>query len=182
MTHLSKASSHLAALQRVRRSFVCSVDYMPGKEALAVFAYCQAQQRPVSEAGTNSSVLHAIVCEWAELTGINNQCFQAPMTSGQPPELVDASTRARMSSGEVPDWLLRSMAKTENGTKQGRRVICGAMRHRDGQPCQAQGEPGKKRCRFHGRRSTGPRTEEGKAKSLANLRRGNAPGVTSAHC
>ena len=51
------------------------------------------------------------------------------------------------------------------------RVTCGAKRHRDGQPCQAKSEPGKRRCRFHGGRSTGPKTLEGKARALANLRR-----------
>ena len=50
------------------------------------------------------------------------------------------------------------------------RVICGAKRHRDGQPCQAKSEPGKRRCRFHGGRSTGPKTPEGEARALANLR------------
>ena len=50
------------------------------------------------------------------------------------------------------------------------RVTCGAKRHRDGQPCQAKSEPGKRRCRFHGGRSTGPKTPEGKARALANLR------------
>ena len=50
------------------------------------------------------------------------------------------------------------------------RVVCGAKRHRDGQPCQAKSEPGKRRCRFHGGRSTGPKTPEGKARALANLR------------
>lgn len=57
------------------------------------------------------------------------------------------------------------------GSQQAReRVTCGARRHRDGQPCQALSEPGKRRCRFHGGRSTGPRTPEGKARALANLR------------
>ena len=50
------------------------------------------------------------------------------------------------------------------------RAVCGARRHRDGQPCHAKAEPGKARCRFHGGRSTGPRTPEGKARSRANLR------------
>lgn len=50
------------------------------------------------------------------------------------------------------------------------RVVCGARRHRDGQPCQAKSEPGKRRCRFHGGRSTGPCTAAGKARALANLR------------
>lgn len=49
-------------------------------------------------------------------------------------------------------------------------MVCGAKRHRDGQPCKAMSEPGKRRCRFHGGRSTGPRTSEGKARALANLR------------
>lgn len=52
------------------------------------------------------------------------------------------------------------------------RQRCGARRTRDGQPCQAPVEPGKRRCRFHGGRSTGAKTPEGKARALANLRRG----------
>ena len=58
----------------------------------------------------------------------------------------------------------------ENNAKQSGRVVCGAKRHRDGHPCQAKSEPGKRRCRFHGGRSTGPRTEAGKARAVANLR------------
>lgn len=55
------------------------------------------------------------------------------------------------------------------------RVQCGAKRHRDGQPCRAKSEPGKRRCRFHGGRSTGPKTPEGKARALANLRQYREP-------
>lgn len=47
-------------------------------------------------------------------------------------------------------------------------VICGA-RNRQGEPCQCAPLPGKKRCRFHGGASTGPRTPEGKAKARENL-------------
>lgn len=172
MTYLSRDPQHLAALQRVRRSFVRRIDYMPSEEALRVFAYCQSKQRPSSQAATNSAVLDAIVCEWAELSGINNQLLQTPMTSGKAPELSDTNARARMTSGEIPDWLMKSMARSENRKKQAARVTCGAKRHRDGQPCQAKSEPGKKRCRFHGGRSTGPKTPEGKARALANLKRG----------
>lgn len=57
-----------------------------------------------------------------------------------------------------------------------KRVRCGAKRHRDGLPCQALSVPGKKRCRFHGGMSTGPKTPEGRAKALANLR-GSRAGV-----
>lgn len=53
-------------------------------------------------------------------------------------------------------------------------VICGAKRRRDGEPCQAKSIPGKRRCKWHGGHSTGPKTVEGKARSLANLRRGTS--------
>lgn len=43
------------------------------------------------------------------------------------------------------------------------RVLCGAMT-RKGQPCRLLSEPGHKRCKFHGGRSTGPRTPAGRAK------------------
>ena len=50
------------------------------------------------------------------------------------------------------------------------RRSCGARRRRDGKPCQALNEPGRARCRWHGGRSTGPRTAAGKARALQNLR------------
>ncbi|MCF7700922.1 helix-turn-helix domain-containing protein [Loktanella sp. M215] len=50
-----------------------------------------------------------------------------------------------------------------------RRVIC-AARTRKGQPCRLKSEPGRNRCKFHGGKSTGPRTDEGKAKIAAAQR------------
>lgn len=41
-----------------------------------------------------------------------------------------------------------------------RRVVCGA-KTRKGTPCRCKSEPGKRRCKFHGGKSTGPRTPEG---------------------
>lgn len=41
-----------------------------------------------------------------------------------------------------------------------RRVICGA-KTRKGTACRCLSEPGKRRCKFHGGKSTGPRTPEG---------------------
>ncbi|WP_281251069.1 HGGxSTG domain-containing protein [Thioclava marina] len=41
-----------------------------------------------------------------------------------------------------------------------RRVRCGA-KTRKGVPCRCLSEPGKRRCKFHGGRSTGPKTTEG---------------------
>ena len=49
------------------------------------------------------------------------------------------------------------------------RVPCGARRRRDGLPCEALSEPGKRRCKWHGGCSTGPRTAKGKARVAANL-------------
>ncbi|WP_369334892.1 HGGxSTG domain-containing protein [Tahibacter harae] len=48
------------------------------------------------------------------------------------------------------------------------RPPCGAHTRR-GTPCQGGKIPGRKRCKWHGGLSTGPRTEAGKRKSLQNL-------------
>ena len=50
------------------------------------------------------------------------------------------------------------------------RPFCGA-RARMGAPCRARCEPGRGRCRFHGGLSTGPRTEEGRARIAESNRR-----------
>ena len=50
---------------------------------------------------------------------------------------------------------------------------CGA-RTRTGAPCKNTRLLKNGRCRNHGGLSTGPRTDEGKARALANLKRGNS--------
>jgi hypothetical protein len=50
------------------------------------------------------------------------------------------------------------------------RPICGA-RNRQGKPCGVRVEPGKRRCRFHGGLSTGPKTAAGRAKIAEAQRR-----------
>ena len=55
--------------------------------------------------------------------------------------------------------------------KRDSRMVCGAQRRGDGQPCQALSVPDKRRCKWHGGCSTGPRTAEGKAKCATNLPR-----------
>lgn len=54
--------------------------------------------------------------------------------------------------------------------KATRRVRCGA-KTRKGMPCQVKSEPGKRRCKFHGGRSTGAKTPEGKARIAEAQRR-----------
>ena len=46
--------------------------------------------------------------------------------------------------------------------RKGRR-LCGA-KTRAGGCCQVRAEPGKARCRFHGGKSTGPKTQAGRAR------------------
>lgn len=48
------------------------------------------------------------------------------------------------------------------------RPPCGA-RTQKGAPCQGGKIPGRKRCKWHGGLSTGPRTVAGRARSLENL-------------
>jgi len=47
--------------------------------------------------------------------------------------------------------------------------VCGARAKYSGKPCQAKAL-GNGRCRFHGGLSTGPKTLEGRARALANLK------------
>jgi hypothetical protein len=46
---------------------------------------------------------------------------------------------------------------------QRQRPVCGAQ-NRQGKPCSVKVEPGKRRCRFHGGLSTGPKTTAGRAR------------------
>ena len=88
------------------------------------------------------------------------------------PEFLTASTRANESG------LCHATRAGAQANKSGSlpavanqaRVICGARRRRDGQPCQGLSVPGKLRCKWHGGASTGPRTDEGRARSMENLR------------
>lgn len=50
------------------------------------------------------------------------------------------------------------------------RVICGA-KTRAGGKCRNKSEPGKRRCKFHGGKSTGPKTPEGKVRIAEAQRR-----------
>lgn len=51
-----------------------------------------------------------------------------------------------------------------------RRPVCGAKTRAGGQ-CKVKVEPGKLRCRFHGGKSTGPKTEAGRARIAEAQRR-----------
>lgn len=171
--YLSKDRQHLARLQRERRKDLTRIDYMPGKEARALILAAQASKRPGSLAATNSAVLDAIVTGWAELSGIKKPEVVTSMTPINRPELSDTKrARAYDFGKELPGQAEPSLVAGRR-REAAQRIACGAARHRDGQPCRAMSEPGRRRCRFHGGCSTGPKTPEGKARALANLRRGS---------
>ncbi|MCR9140134.1 MAG: helix-turn-helix domain-containing protein [Alphaproteobacteria bacterium] len=50
------------------------------------------------------------------------------------------------------------------------KLICGA-KTRKGTPCQAKALPGKKRCKYHGGMSTGPKTADGRERIARAQRR-----------
>ncbi|EIE50371.1 HGGxSTG domain-containing protein [Salipiger aestuarii] len=63
----------------------------------------------------------------------------------------------------------RRIELREAKVKAKRRVLCGATT-RKGMPCRAKSGPGRRRCRFHGGLSTGPRTPEGKERIRQAMR------------
>ena len=161
--YLSKDRARINALQHKRRARMVRIDYMPDREANAILQKRRAQLRPGSQSATNSAMLDAIVREWAQLTGIKyNEESKAP-TSGRRPEFSDTSARANDSGFCHPP---NGQAKATGNMA---RVTCGARRRRDGLPCQALSVPGRRRCKWHGGKSTGPRSQEGRLRAQSNL-------------
>lgn len=145
---LSCNRERVARSQRVRRARMVRIDYMPGKEAVAILERVRLQRIPGSQGATNSAILDDVLLDWSRLSA----------GAGLPQKPTSKVERNRPAA-PMPALVRQTVAKAQ----------CGAVRHRDGNPCQARPEPGKKRCRFHGGRSTGPRTPEGKARCAANL-------------
>lgn len=169
--YLSRDRAHLNRLQRDRRKICRRIDYYASPEAVALIELRRSREYPGSARATNGAVLDAIVLEWGWLTGINNQALSVRMSTG-----IDAGVSGPLRAhandfGSAPE----SGQVVENNAEQQLRVQCGAKKYRDGQPCRAMSEPGRKRCKWHGGRSTGPKTAEGRARALANLRQGRQP-------
>ena len=55
----------------------------------------------------------------------------------------------------------KQLAEREARLAAIRRVTCGA-KTRAGHPCKMQSEKGRRRCKFHGGKSTGPKTQAGR--------------------
>lgn len=183
--YLSRDRAHLARLQRERRARIARIDYAPSKNALAIIKAKRGKYYPLN---TNSGIIDAILIEWAGLTGTKCDELEPPKSSAffgqyaQARMSPDSERSARAQDSGTTSGISAAIAgarprandfgtRPRNNAEQdtSRRIPCGARRHRDGEPCQAKSEPGKRRCRFHGGMSTGPRTPEGQKRALANL-------------
>lgn len=163
--------------QRARRERRPRIDYYPNSAALAAI---EAHRTRYGPCNNNSGILNDIIAEWLALTGQKHE-IAAPVGRVSQPAFRVKNAHARLTSVDslvqAPEFLLQSRARErarvtsepENRAEQVR-VICGARRRSDGEPCQALSIQGKRRCRWHGGCSTGPRTADGRARSLANLR------------
>lgn len=147
------------ASQRARRKRLIRIDYHPSDLALELIKQRMGPRYPLN---IYSGALDAIVEEWAELTGVREATPGAPMSTGVAPEFLGANARANDFGVVAPEFL--QPVKEKEGAAQ-----CGA-RTRAGRSCRAKGLPGTGRCKWHGGCSTGPKTAEGKARALANLR------------
>ena len=88
--------------------------------------------------------------------------------------------RGRVIAREIGGW--SAMQRDNPRTPRHLRPRCGAKTRR-GKPCQApvvwdkeKDQPRNGRCRIHGGLSTGPKTPEGRKRSLAALRKGRVGG------
>ena len=195
--YLSGDREHLTCLQRERRARIVRIDYMPSPAALpAIDAKC-ATLRPGSIAATKSAVLDAIVSEWAKMAGQESCGGASTEISDRTLEFGNQYAPTRVSpvrersapsqefgtmsgvTAAIPRALTRAYdfgrraAEIHEASEESvvaQHITCGARRHRDDQPCQAKSEPGKRRCRFHGGCSTGPKTAAGRKRALRNLK------------
>ena len=75
--------------------------------------------------------------------------------------------KGRSFCGSLKNARARDMGYSGEGATKSK-PVCGA-KTRTGKPCQAPGNGRGGRCKLHGGKSTGPKTQEGQARSLAAL-------------
>ena len=160
------------ALQRQRRQGVKRIDYQPSTHVLTLITL---ELRPYV-GGDYSSVIDRLILKAAgvapELPHTSRRCVPA-IELGAATDKAESGRPVRTGASDfedLPTWAPGHLARcaTRDANK---RVPCGGRRRSDGQPCEALSVPGKRRCKWHGGYSTGPRTAEGKAKVTANLRK-----------
>jgi transcriptional regulator with XRE-family HTH domain len=77
---------------------------------------------------------------------------------------IEAMLEAEVAR-KLAEWRAREAVRAAR-----RRVTCGASTRKE-TACRNKSEPGKRRCKFHGGKSTGPRTPEGRARIAEAQRR-----------
>lgn len=162
--YLSRERKYLNRLQRERRAGLVRIDYEPSDQAIAAIEAMRGDSYPLN---THTGIINTILEAWIEqATGTKYRRLQTPPTSERVVfNVIPVRARARANNfgkKKKPKWLIARESR--------QRVICAAQRRRDGKPCQAKSEPGKRRCKWHGGRSTGPKTPDGRQRALANLR------------
>lgn len=154
------------ASQRARRAAHPRIDYYPSPDALAVI---QSRRTRYGPTNNNSGIIDAIIAEWVALAGPCQNKEERPPAPTSRPELRHPNAHARMSPGALakcasmckvstsatPEFLRASPARAganDSGRDETRqtRVICGARRRRDGQPCEALSVQGKRRYKWDG--------------------------------
>ena len=110
------------------------------------------QKRLAQEAGTHV----AAVKYWEARTGTRTGWAISRFA-----EVLGVKPRPALAHRFVPSPNLFAPMPQPAPRKPKRRPLCGA-RTRRGEPCRAKALPGKRRCKFHGGHSTGPKTEAGK--------------------
>lgn len=169
------------ANQRARRARRPRIDYYPAPDTLAAI---EARRTRYAPGNSYTGILDAIVREWAAIKGIALPAMDASAGAAGRGCDTNRSARARftptamhttaVTSPELPATSRAHAPARLTSALQYRpkplRVICGARRRRDGRPCEALSVPGKRRCKWHGGCSTGPRSDQGRRKALENLR------------
>ena len=184
--HERAARAHSAKLQRQRRARKIRIDYTPSPRALAYVEAKRASCRKGSAAATNSGVIDAIVIEWAALSQIHKAQGAQSIFTGSAPQSSNQGAPATVPSGvelttsdKASDVISGSChveplapARANDFGKahetRCQKPKCGA-RTSTGSACAAKVCSGRKRCKWHGGLSTGPRTVEGRKRSAANL-------------
>lgn len=138
------------------------IDFTPDALALVAINAKYGRHYPLN---TRSGVLNAILAEWLVLARIELPAGFQPKTSATDAAIVAQYARA----SDFGVRLDRVLAGVQARSKVTKRVICGARTQSD-RPCRGKSLPGKQRCKWHGGKSTGPKSAEGRAKALRNLR------------
>lgn len=96
----------------------------------------------------------------------------APLLASLPPTFAMGARidSGRYEYGSGSGWMKPRLLAREPRPPRVERARCGA-RTRKGTPCRCQPVEGKRRCRYHGGLSTGPKTAEGRRRIAESNRR-----------